>query len=433
MDTLQEKLQEWLVPIATKLSEAKLLRAISSGFSMLLPVIMIGAFASLFSGLNIEAYQNFVASTGLKTIFAYITTYTTNMIAVYAAFSIARSFAQQLGADDQANLIGLTTLMIFFMMIPTGVGQGDAAVAAAISTTYFGSSGLFTAIILGLVVPAIYVQFIRHNVTIKMPEGVPPMVEQGFAALIPALCLAALFVAVRQLCLLTPFGTLNDLIYGLLRAPLAALNQSPLTFGILVFICNLLWFFGIHGGMVTMPFLSLLYMQPALENLDAYAAGATVMPNILTNTWWFTFVQLGGSGGIIGLALCMLLFAKSDRYKTLGKLAIVPALCSISEPVVFGFPLMLNAIMFIPMILTPLFSFVLSYAVTAAGIIPALNGIQLGTGTPVLLSGLLAGGVPALVWQAVIVALQFAIYLPFFRICDKQAVEEESAEASAEA
>ena len=96
-------------------------------------------------------------------------------------------------------------------------------------------------------------------------------------------------------------------------------------------------------------------MQPALENLDAYAAGATVMPNILTNTWWFTFVQLGGSGGIIGLALCMLLFAKSDRYKTLGKLAIVPALCSISEPVVFGFPLMLNAIMFIPMILTPLF------------------------------------------------------------------------------
>lgn len=216
MDTLQEKLQEWLVPIATKLSEAKILRAISGGFSMLLPIIMIGAFASLFSGLNIEAYQNFVASAGLKTIFAYITTYTTNMIAVYAAFSIARSFAQQLGADDQANLIGLTTLMIFFMMIPTGVGQGDTAVAAAISTTYFGSAGLFTAIILGLVVPAIYVQFIRHNVTIKMPEGVPPMVEQGFAALIPALCLAVLFVVVRQLCLLTPFGTLNDLIYGCL-------------------------------------------------------------------------------------------------------------------------------------------------------------------------------------------------------------------------
>lgn len=432
MDKLQESLQKHLVPVASKLSGSKLLRAISGGFSMLLPVIIVGAFASLFSGLAIPAWQDFIASSGLKTIFTYITAYTTNMTAIYAVFGIVYAYAQALDAEKQAPLVGLTALMVFLLMIPTGVGTGDNAVAAAIGTTYFGSAGLFTAIILGLAVPAIYMAFVKHNVTIKMPEGVPPMVANGFSAIIPALCITVIFVAVRQLCALTPFGTFDDMVYGILRAPLSTLSQSPLTFGILVFLCNLLWFFGIHGGMVTMPFITMLYMQPALENLDAYAAGAA-LPNILTNTWWFTFVQLGGSGGIIGLAICLFFLAKSERYKTLGKIAILPALCGISEPIVFGFPLMLNAIMFIPMILTPLLSFILSYAFTVAGIVPVLNGIQLGTGTPVLLSGFLAGGVGAMVWQALIVALQFAIYLPFFRICDRQALEEEQkAKQSAE-
>lgn len=80
-------------------------------------------------------------------------------------------------------------------------------------------------------------------------------------------------------------------------------------------------------------------LAAALEKLDAFAAGATALPNILTNAWWFTFVQLGGSGGIIGLVPCMLFVAKSERCKSLGKMAVDPALCGVSEPVVFGIPL----------------------------------------------------------------------------------------------
>lgn len=166
MDKLQESLQKH---IASKLSGSKLLRAISGGFSMLLPVIIIGAFASLFSGFAISVWQDFIESSGLKTVFTYITAYTTNMTAIYAVFGIAYSYAQALGADKQAPLVGLTALEVFLLMIPTGVGTGDAAVTAAIGTTYFGSEGLFTAIILGLVVPAIYMAFVEHNVTIKMP------------------------------------------------------------------------------------------------------------------------------------------------------------------------------------------------------------------------------------------------------------------------
>lgn len=426
MDKFQAAMEKTLIPFANKLSASKILRAISGGFSALLPIVMVGAIASLLSGLNIEAYQNFITAIGLKPLILMVTTYTTNMMALYVVFSIGKSMASQLECKDQATLVGLVTLFMFLLVIPTGVGEGETFVDGVISTTYFGAAGLFSAMILGCVVPVIYNLFVKHNIVIKMPDGVPPQIANGFSAIIPAAVLTVIFVAVRQLCTLTSFGTFNDLIYGLLRAPLSTLTESPVTFVILLLLCNVLWFFGIHGGMVTMSFLSILYTTPTMENLSAMAAGEP-MPNLLTSTWWFVFAQLGGSGGIIGLAVCMFFFAKSERYKTLGKISILPAICSISEPIVFGVPLVLNVMMLIPMIVSPLLCFFSSYIMTLIGVLPYLNGVSLSTGTPVILSGFLTGGWQAAVWQIVLVALQFAVYFPFFRIVDKQAVEEEKA------
>lgn len=424
LEKFQTAMEKTLIPFANKLSQNKVLKAISGGFSALLPIIMVGAIASLLSGLNIEVYQNFITSIGLKTIVSYISAYTTNMMAIYAVFSIGNSMAKQLECKDQSILVGIISLMVFLLTIPLGVSKDEVTIAAAISTTYFGAPGLFTAMIIGCVVPLIYNIFVKHHIVIKMPDGVPPQIANGFSAIIPAVCITAVFAAIRQLCALTSFGTLSGLIYGLLKTPLSHLTNSPITFVVLLLFCNILWFFGIHGGMVTMSFLSMLYMAPALENLEAMAAGQP-LPNMLTNTWWFTFAQLGGSGGIIGLAVCMFLFSKSERYKTLGKIAILPALCSISEPIVFGVPLVLNVMMLIPMILSPLCCFLTSYLMTSIGVLPYLNGIQLSTGTPIVLAGFLAGGWRAAIWQIVLVALQAVLYFPFFRMVDKQALEEE--------
>lgn len=424
LEKFQAAMEKTLIPFANKLSQNKVLKAISGGFSALLPIIMVGAIASLLSGLNIEVYQNFITSIGLKTIVSYISAYTTNMMAIYAVFSIGNSMAKQLECKDQSILVGIISLMVFLLTIPLGVSKDEVTIAAAISTTYFGAPGLFTAMIIGCVVPLIYNIFVKHHIVIKMPDGVPPQIANGFSAIIPAVCITAVFAAIRQLCALTSFGTLSGLIYGLLKTPLSHLTNSPITFVVLLLFCNILWFFGIHGGMVTMSFLSMLYMAPALENLEAMAAGQP-LPNMLTNTWWFTFAQLGGSGGIIGLAVCMFLFSKSERYKTLGKIAFLPALCSISEPIVFGVPLVLNVMMLIPMILSPLFCFLTSYLMTSIGVLPYLNGIQLSTGTPIVLAGFLAGGWRAAIWQIVLVALQAVLYFPFFRMVDKQALEEE--------
>ena len=428
-EKLQAVMEKSLIPVSNKLAANKVLRAISSGFSMLLPIIMVGAVGALLSGLSLDFWQSFITSTGLKPLFGMLTDYTTNMLALYAVFTIGYSLANQLECSKTAPLAGILSLLSFLLVIPLGVTAGETRVAAALSTQYFGAAGLFTAMILACVVPYIYNLFIKHHVVIKMPDGVPPQIANGFSAIIPALVIAACAVAVRQLCTLTSYGTLNGLIYGILKTPLGALQSSPLTFVALLLLVNLLWFFGIHGGMVVMPFLSALYTAANLENVAAYAAGQP-LPNMITQTWWFVQAQLGGSGGIIGLAFCMVLLAKSQRYKTLGKLAIAPAVCSISEPIVFGFPLVLNPMMLIPMLLSPLCCFTLSYIFTAIGILPYLNGISLSTGTPLILAGFLAGGWRTAIWQVVLVAIQFVIYLPFFKMMDKQAVAEEAQEAA---
>ena len=173
-----EFLEKTLVPLADKLSRNRYLKAISEGFSILLPIIMIGAIFTLLANLQIGPYQDFVTATHLKEIFSFAPTITTDFLAVYAVFLIGKSLCSKLGEDANATIAGILSLMVFFLLIPLGVqgGEGDALVtiAAALGTKWLGAAGLFSAMIIGLVVPTIYVFRMHKNLTIKMAVSVPP-------------------------------------------------------------------------------------------------------------------------------------------------------------------------------------------------------------------------------------------------------------------
>ena len=434
MDGFIEKLQNVLVPFSQKVNNSKILKGISGGFSAMLPVVMVGAIFTLLASLNIGPYQTLITSIGLKPLLAIPQDFTTNMISVYAVFLIAKAEASVLGMDERDSLAsGVMALMAFLIMIPLGVTGTDAdtgvvvKVAAAVNTTFLGSAGLFTAMIVGIAFPYIHNFFITKNIGIKMPESVPPMISKSFSALIPALAIAAIAVILRTLAGLTSYGSVTMLIYGLLKAPLTALAASPLTFILLLIICNILWFFGIHGGMVATSIMAALYTELTLENLAAYGAGQA-LPNIIIQPAWFAMGNIGGSGCAMGLCLCLALFSKSERYKALNKISLPAGLCGISEPMVFGFPLVLNPVMLIPMIVAPICTFLLGYAAMAVGLVPYMVGVNVSTGTPVLLSAFAAwADWRGIVLQAVLVAVSVAIYYPFFRACDNQAVKEEQA------
>lgn len=440
MDGFMEKLQGVLLPLSNKLNSSKLLRGISGGFSAMLPIVMVGAIFSLLNSLNIAPYQSLITTLGLKQLFAIPGSYTTDMISLYAVFLIAKAEAEAIGIDSRkAVSSGLIALLFFMILIPLGVTGTDAdtgvvvTVPGAINTTFLGSAGLFTAMIVGLAIPYLHNIFIKNNITIKMPDTVPPMISESFASMIPAICIAFLAVLVRFAFSFTAAGTFTMFIYGLLRAPLASMGASPITFIILLLVCNVLWTFGIHGGMVATSIMSIIYTTFTNENLAAYNAGQA-LPNIIIQPAWFTIGNIGGSGCAMGLVFCLLLFARSQRYKALGKIAIPSGLCGISEPMVFGVPLVLNPVTMIPMLLAPICTFLLGYAAMATGLVPYMNGVGVNTGTPVLLSAFIAyGDFRGVLLQAVLVAVSTCVWLPFFKILDNQALKEEAGEVEVEA
>lgn len=425
---LSNKLEKILMPIADKLSGNIYLKSISNGFMALLPVTMIGAIFALLANLAIPPYQAFIKTIHLKEIFNFFPSVTTNLLALYAVFLIAYSLSEKTKEKDHAIIVGITSLFVFLLMLPNGViaKDGDISINVqnALDMKWLGAAGLFSAMIIGLLVPIIYNFIIRRNLFIKLPESVPPVVHKSFSGLIPGFIIAIIFGVIKYLFLTTSFGNFNQFIYSLLQEPLTGLGASPITFIILILLSSLFWFFGLHGGMLIIPFLQILYMSKTIENLDAFSKGAH-MPNEIIMTNWFVYSALGGAGATLGLSVIMTFFSKSKQYKTLGKLSLPASICSINEPITFGFPIILNPTILVPFILSPIVCFLTSYGLIKFGIIPPLNGVQLPMGTPIFLSGWMTGGIKIAVVQLILVIIQMAIYFPFFKIIDNKAFQTE--------
>lgn len=430
MNKFAESLEKYVLPFADKVANNKSLQAIMSGFMTILPITILGAIATLLGSLQIPVYQEFIIVVGLKPIFGYIPAVTTNMLALYTVFSIAKAMTDNLGHKGQSTTAGIVTLFVFLMMIPLGV-SGVAAeskevvtIGGALSLTFLGSPGIFTAILLGLIVPRIYCFVIDRNWIIKMPEGVPPMVSNSFVSLVPAFIVALLFAFVRFGFSLTEFGNFNTFLYTVIQSPLKSLAASPFTFMLGLVLVSFFWFFGIHGGLIVGPIITALYTPLNLENLAALEAGLA-MPNIITQSDWFVFGMIGGGGATLGFAIWMAFFAKSKRYKTLGRLALPASLVGINEPITFGAPVVLNPLLIIPFTLAPLVSFGISYLLRVVGILTPLNGINIPTGTPVIFSAFIAGGWLHAFVQLGLIVVCFFIYYPFALMLDKKALADE--------
>lgn len=430
MDKFTTTLEKYVLPFADKVSTNKSLQAIMSGFMTILPITILGAIATLLGSLQIPAYQAFITSVGLKTIFSYVPSVTTNMLALYTVFSIAKAMTDNLGHKGQSTTAGIVSLFVFLMLIPLGV-SGVAAeskevvtIGGALPLLFLGSPGIFTAILLGLIVPRVYCFVIDRNWTIKMPEGVPPMVANSFVSLVPAFIVALLFAFVRYGFSLTEFGNFNSFFYTIIQSPLKSLAASPFTFMLALVLVSFFWFFGIHGGLIVMPVITALYTPLNLENLAALEAGLA-MPNIITQSDWFIFGMIGGGGATLGFAIWMAFFAKSERYKTLGRIALPASLVGINEPITFGAPVVMNPLLIIPFTITPLVTFGLSYLLRVVGILTPLNGVNIPTGTPVIFSAFIAGGWLHAVVQAGLIVIGFFIYYPFALMLDKKALADE--------
>ena len=414
-------MEKRFIPVANKISSNRYLKSVSTGSMSLLGVIMLGAIFTVISSLSWEPYQNFLSVTNIGTVMNYIPAYTIDLLGLYMAFSIAYCGAGIFGIKEQALGTGFIPLVCFLLLTP--LTENPEARASFLSTNYLGARGVFVAIFVSLITIQLMKLFVEKNITIKMPDGVPEMVTKSFTSLIPAVVIASLFGIVKFGFSVTSYNSATDFVYTLLQEPLQRLTGSLTAFLILILISNLLWFFGIHGSMTVLPILMPIFLGYLADNSAAVAAGEAV-PHAI-NFGLYDLACLGGSGATIGLVTDMFLFSKSKRYKSFSKIVFPSGLFGVNEPVVFGMPVMLNVMLLIPFLLTPLVITSLGYALISMGIITAPIGI-LGAGSlPPLIHGIVQGSLSFGIYQLFAVAISMAIYYPFFKTLDNQAVQEE--------
>lgn len=421
-----EKTQNFRIKMQ-KLSGAvqsnKYMSSISNGLMSSMSILIAGAIFSLIDSINIPAYQTFLTSTGLKTLTGIPAAITTNLISLYVVFAIAYSLAGKYKQDGFTA--GMLSLMSFLILTPMMVtGEGRAAISS-LPVTWLGAQGLFVALIVALIVGRLYVLIIEKKFYIKMPKGVPSTVEKAFAAIVPCVVITVLMLILRGIFGATSYENIHKFIYTIVQVPLTHLGGSWIAFLICTLAGSVLWFLGVHGTMVVYGVMAPIWTTLRLENLDAFQKGAELPHLVPGSVFNSVYATMGGSGVTIGLAIA-LLFAQSKRYKTVGKLVIIPSFLGINEPLMFGLPMVLNTRFLIPLIAAPLVSSGLAIIGTAVGLLPRLRGIGSPLGTPIVVNGFIEGGWRVAAFQILLVGISFLIYYPFFKKADAEALKEES-------
>jgi len=299
---------------------------------------------------------------------------------------------------------------------------------------FIGSQGLFVAIVIAILSTEIYRFVHDRNLVINMPAGVPPAVAKSFLALIPGFAVMAVVLALRLGVEATPFGNINNMIATIIGIPMHHIGGTLPGMIFSVILIGLLWMVGLHGDAIVLVFIQPVWLSNMSENLTAFQNGQPI-PHIITQQFYDLWIAPGGTGALLGLVIFMLLRARSAQMKQLGKIAAPGCLFNISEPMVFGIPLVMNPYFAIPFILTPVILVIVTYTAMATGLVTPPVGIALPFTTPIFISGYLATGghISGTVIQVVNLAISLVIYYPFFRAWDKLKFKEEHQAAQLEA
>lgn len=405
---------------AIKVQNNVYMKAISNAMMGLMPIMMISSIASLINAIDIGNTQQIMDQIGLKSLLTQINAMTIDVISVYVAFLVGYKLAEHLNAD-QLNA-GIMSLVSFLILSPIATFEETKV----IEFSMLGSSGMFVAMFGGILGARIYILCVEKNLTIKMPDSVPPIVNKSFAAIVPGVIVSTIMGIIYVVIAATPYGTLTDMIYTWVQAPLTLLGANVFACMIIVAFIEFLWFFGIHGVLAVYPVLMLVFYQPMLDNLAAYSAGQP-LPHLFT----IGFILNNRGARSFAVALLAIFSCKSEQLKAVGKIGLIPSMFGISEPIKFGIPQVMNIRMLIPLMVTPAVSVLSAYLLTIVGFMPYHNGVNIPTGFPIIFGGFLTNGWQGIIAQLIQFVLCVLIYIPFMRWQDKAALAEEGKIAQA--
>ena len=417
-------MEKYMVPIAGKIGSQRHLAAIRDGFIAVMPLILVGSMAVLVNGLPIPAFQDFMKDLFGETwtqIGGGMWTGSFGVLALMVAVTTSYNLAKSYGVDGlSAGIISFGALVI---LTPTTPKEGGLNLA------WTGAQGLFVSLIVAILVTEVFRFFVQRNITIKMPDGVPPAVMKSFAALVPAFVILT-GVASIQLAVKLAGTSVHEYIFNTLQVPLQGLAGTLPSAIVIALLVHVLWFFGLHGPNIVGGIIEPLYL-PALEkNIKLFQDGTSAfdVPNIVTKPFFDTFVYLGGSGATLACLVVVLIVAKSAQLRGVSRLSIGPGAFNINEPVIFGTPIVLNPILFIPFVLTPVVLVITSYTAIYLGWVPKTVAM-VPWNVPPIISGYLVTGLhpSGAILQLFNFVIAMAIYFPFVVACDRSVIRTEKA------
>lgn len=428
MDKLISQIEK-MKPFFEKLSRNIYLRAIKDGFISAMPVVL---FSSIFMLIAyVPNVWGFYCSDEVVAFIVKPYTFSMGILGLLVSATTARaltdSYNRRLPATKQLNRVStmIAAIVVFLFLSSTEIAQGEGdAVVAGFSSGYLGTTGLLAAFVAAFITVIVYNFCMKNNIAIRMPEEVPPNISQAFTDVIPfaiAVVIAyGIDIAIRAF---TGVSFAQAIIQ--MFQPLFTAADGYVGIAIIYGAIGFFWFIGIHGPSIVEPAITAI----AFLNMDANLAliqGGEHAANIITPGLQYFVATLGGTGATFVVPYLFMWFGKSKQNKAVGKASFIPTSFGVNEPILFGGPLVLNPVFFVPFVLAPILNvWIFKFFVEVFGMngfsyflpwpTPGPIGIVLGTGIAPL----------SFVVVALLIAVDAIIYYPFFKVYDKQILEKE--------
>lgn len=422
MEKLMKWVEEKLVPPMAKIGTQRHLLAIRNGVVSTLSLILIGTFFMVFINLPFPGWNEFIAPYSATIVLPF--RITMGLMAIYATFVMGSDLAKSYRLDSVTG--GILSLGTFFMLqVPVNVlTPEEAPLGWVLPMSSLGASGMCAGILSMIFAVEVYRFFKKRNITIKMPEQVPPAVARSFEALIPGAVILTTTWLIRSVAGFDVNATLLSLFEPLTNI----LGNNLLGVLLPMFLIHLLWSFGIHGMSIVGAVVRPMWLIMLDENAKALADGtaATKLPYIAPEQFYQWTVTIGGAGATIVVSVLFLFFCKSKFLKEVGRFSIIPGIFNINEPMIFGAPMMLNPYMFIPFNLVPLVLTIVSYFAVKLEMVNGFTVLPTWT-LPAPIGGYLSAGND---WRVVVLIvintlIAFIIYYPFVKAYDKKMLSDE--------
>ncbi|MET3701023.1 PTS sugar transporter subunit IIC [Citrobacter sp. UYEF32] len=428
MSSLYSKLiaviEQKITPLAGAVGQQKYVTSIRDGFILALPFMIVGSFMLVFifppfspdtTWGFARAWLQFSLDNRANLMLPYY--FSMGIMTIFISVGVAASLARHHELDPLTS--GMLSLM-GFLLIAAPLKDGQ------ISTAYFSGQGIFTALLVAIYTTELYAFLRRNNITIRLPPEVPTGVARSFEILIPVLAVV-LTLHPLNLVIEAQFGMIIPEAIMSLVKPLVAASDTLPAILLSVLVCQILWFAGIHGALIVTGIMNPFWMANLSVNQAAIAAG-TAIPHIYVQGFWDHYLLIGGVGSTLPLAL-LLIRSKAVHLRTIGRMGIVPGMFNINEPILFGAPIIMNPLFFLPFVLVPMVNATLAYLALDFGLVARVVSMTpWTTPAPIGASWAANWAFSPVIMCLICMVTATAMYFPFFKAYEKQLLAQDTAE-----